>query len=510
MATTLLALYYGILGVLSLYGVHRLVLVAVYLRTRHLRTRQRRQGEPAELSGELPRVTVQLPLYNELYVARRLIDAVCRLDWPRDRLEIQVLDDSTDETVEVVAAAVAEHRAAGVAIEHLHRADRTGYKAGALAAGAARATGELFAVFDADFVPEPDFLRRVVPEFADPGVGMVQTRWEHLNRDHSLLTRVQAILLDGHFVVEHAARHFGGCFFNFNGTAGMWRRRAIEEAGGWQHDTLTEDLDLSYRAQLAGWRFVYLPEVTVPAELPVDVAGFESQQARWAQGAMQTGKKLLGRILAAPLPWKVKAEAAIHLTNTIAYPLMVALSVLLFPAMVLRRGGPLGELLAIDLPLFLAATASVLVFYAASQSGAGRRGWRPLLHVPALMATGIGLSASNARAVLAGLARPGGTFVRTPKHAIAAGERGAGWRRKRYRAARSRSVVLAGVLAGYLGACLVYAALDGMWSSLPFLWLFFQGYAFLFWLSTAPEREAAGAALARWARRRLSPRRARA
>jgi cellulose synthase/poly-beta-1,6-N-acetylglucosamine synthase-like glycosyltransferase len=504
LATAILAAYYGILGVLSLYGIHRLVLVAVFLRTRG------RSAAPAAGAADdrdLPRVTVQLPLYNELYVARRLIDAVCRLDWPRHRLEVQVLDDSDDETVEVVAAAVARQRAAGVAVEHVRRADRTGFKAGALAAGAARATGELFAVFDADFVPQPDFLRRVAPCFADPGVGMVQARWEHLNRDHSLLTRVQAILLDGHFVVEHTARHRGGCFFNFNGTAGVWRRRAIEDAGGWQHDTLTEDLDLSYRAQLAGWRFVYLPEVTVPAELPVDVAGFKSQQARWAQGAMQTGKKLLALILAAPLPWKVKLEAAIHLTNNLAYPLMVALSLLLFPAMVLRRGGPLGELLAIDLPLFLAATASVLVFYAASQSGAGRRGWRPLLQVPALMATGIGLSASNARAVLAGLARPGGTFVRTPKHAIAAGERGDGWRRKRYRAARGRSVLLEGLLAGYLGASVAVAAAHGMWASLPFLWLFFQGYAFLFWLSTAPEREAARAALGRWGRRRWAARR---
>jgi cellulose synthase/poly-beta-1,6-N-acetylglucosamine synthase-like glycosyltransferase len=501
--TTLLALYYGILGVLSLYGVHRLVLVAVYLRTR------RRPGPgPAPLAdADLPSVTVQLPLYNELYVARRLIDAVCRLDYPRHLLEIQVLDDSTDETVEVVAAAVAHHRAAGLRIEHLHRADRRGFKAGALAGGAERAEGELFAVFDADFVPAPDFLRRAVGHFADPGVGMVQARWEHLNRDDSLLTRVQAILLDGHFVVEHAARHASGCFFNFNGTAGVWRRRAIEEAGGWQHDTLTEDLDLSYRAQLAGWRFVYLPELTVPAELPVDVAGFKSQQARWAQGAMQTGKKLLGRILAAPLPWKVKAEAAIHLTNNLSYPLMVALSVLLFPAMVARRGSPLTTLLAIDLPLFLAATVSVLIFYAASQAGAGR-GARPLALLPVLMATGIGLSASNARAVLTGLARPGGTFVRTPKYALAAP--GESWRGKRYRAARGRSVVLEGALTAYLGASIAFAVADGMWASLPFLWLFFQGYGFVFWLSVKPERGAWRAAWRGWIGRRLAPWRARA
>ncbi|HEX6201405.1 MAG TPA: glycosyltransferase, partial [Thermoanaerobaculia bacterium] len=467
--------------------------------------RRRAHGAPPR-EADLPTVTVQLPLYNELYVARRLIDAVCRLDWPREKLEVQVLDDSTDETVEVAAAAVAHHRAQGVRVEHLRRADRTGFKAGALAAGAARAGGELVAVFDADFVPGPDFLRRVVPSFADPAVGMVQARWEHLNRDASLLTRVQATLLDGHFVVEHTARHRGGCFFNFNGTAGVWRRRAIEDAGGWQHDTLTEDLDLSYRAQLAGWRFVYLPEVTVPAELPVDVAGFKSQQARWAQGAMQTGRKLLGRILAAPLPWRVRAEAAVHLTNNVAYPLMVALSLLLFPAMVLRRGSAVPILLAVDLPLFLAATASVVAFYLAAQAGAGHGGWRALLHLPALMATGIGLSASNAGAVLTGLVRPGGTFVRTPKHALAAGERpsAAGWATRRYRSPRGRSVLLEGALAAYLALCIGLALAWGMWASLPFLWLFFQGYAFVFWLSVAPE----GLAWRRpggWRRRRRGP-----
>jgi cellulose synthase/poly-beta-1,6-N-acetylglucosamine synthase-like glycosyltransferase len=493
LATTVLALYYGILGVLSLYGVHRLVLVVVYLVSR--RRAAAAIASPGGGDGELPRVTVQLPLYNEMYVARRLIDAVCRLDYPAALLEVQVLDDSSDATREVVAAAVAHHRARGVRIEHLHRAHREGFKAGALAAGLERASGELIAVFDADFVPAPDFLRRIVPSFADPGVGMVQARWEHLNRDSSLLTRIQAILLDGHFVVEHAARHRGGCFFNFNGTAGVWRRRAIVEAGGWQHDTLTEDLDLSYRAQLAGWRFVYRPEVTAPAELPVDVHGFKGQQGRWAQGAVQTCRKLLPRLLAAPLPWRVKAEAVVHLTNNLAYPLMVALAVLLFPAMVLRRGGPLPSLLVLDLPLFLAATSSVLVFYAVAEAGAGRRVGRELLRLPALMAVGIGLSASNARAVLAGLRRPGGTFVRTPKYAVEGGA--AGWRDKLYRAPRSRTILVEGLLAAYLGGCLAGAVGQGMWVSLPFLWLFFQGYLYLFLLGVAPRgREVVSRALA--------------
>jgi glycosyltransferase involved in cell wall biosynthesis len=487
LAATVLALYYGILGVLSLYGVHRMVMVVLFLRGRRRGAAAVRGAAPPPPAGELPRVTVQLPLYNEMYVARRLIDAVCALDWPRDKLEVQVLDDSTDETVEVVAEAVARQRARGVDVHHLHRRDRRGFKAGALAAGTERANGELLAVFDADFVPRPDFLRRAVPHFADPEVGMVQARWEHLNRDYSLVTRVQAILLDGHFVVEHAARHTSGCFFNFNGTAGVWRREAIPAAGGWQHDTLTEDLDLSYRAQLAGWKFVYLPELTVPSELPVDVNGFKSQQFRWAKGSIQTARKLLGRILAAPLPWRVKLEAAIHLTNNVSYPLMVVLSLLLFPAMLLRRGGPVSGILLVDLPLFLAATVSVIVFYAVSQAGAGRRWWRDLKDLPPLMAMGVGLSVNQSRAVVSGWRRRGGVFERTPKYRIE--RRGEDWKGKRYRAGRSWAVVFEGLLAAWFTACFAWAVADGMWASLPFLWLFLQGYGFLFLLSLAPAAE---------------------
>ncbi len=498
--TALLALYYLILGVLALYGLHRLVLVSVWWRTR-------RQAPPAPPpptgSTEWPWVTVQLPLYNELYVAERLIEAVAALDYPRDRLEVQVLDDSTDETRRVVARAVERARERGLDVHHLHRADRAGYKAGALAAGLERARGDLVAVFDADFVPRPDFLRRTVPWFADPGLGMVQARWEHLNRSFSLLTRVQALLLDGHFRIEHAARNRGGCFFNFNGTAGVWRRRAIEDAGGWAADTLTEDLDLSYRAQLAGWRFLYLPEVGVPSELPLDANGFKSQQHRWARGSVQTGRKLLPRILRAPVPARVKLEAFVHLTNNLAYPLMVLLSLMVFPAMVLRRGGGLGEVLLVDLPLFLGATVSVLVFYGASQLAAGGAGARrEVRYLPVLMGVGIGLSISNARAALGGLVRRGGAFVRTPKYGIErgsgggsdgrGGSRGGGAgverRRSHYRAARSLTFLLEGLFALYFAAVTVLAVAWGMWLSVPFLALFLHGYGYMFVLSLVTAR----------------------
>ncbi len=481
-----LALYYSVLGILSLYGVHRLVLVALYYRARG--------GRPAAPPPPAvwPAVTVQLPLSNEMYVAERLLRAVARLDYPRELLEVQVLDDSTDETAGVVARMVNELGTAGLDVIHLRRVERTGYKAGALAAGLERARGELLAVFDADFVPPPDFLRRTVPHFADPAVGMVQARWGHLNRGYSQLTRVQAILLDGHFLVEHAAREGSGCFFNFNGTAGVWRREAILAAGGWEHDTLTEDLDLSYRAQLAGWKFVFLPEVEVPAELPVEVNAFKRQQFRWAKGSIQTARKLLARVLRAPLPWRVKLEALVHLSNNASYFLMVLLSLLLFPAMLLRRGEEVQKLVAIDLPLFAAATLSVLAFYMVGQvSGRRANALYALRHLPSLMALGIGLAVNNARAVVEGWRERGGVFERTPKYRIE-GE-GDTWARKRYRARRNSSALVEGIFALYFVLCLACAVALEMWLSLPFLYLFLQGYLAIFLLAVRSARAGSAA-----------------
>jgi cellulose synthase/poly-beta-1,6-N-acetylglucosamine synthase-like glycosyltransferase len=280
--TLTLVAYFFVLSILGIYGWHRYFIVYQYMKNR-----DRVPGPPPAI-GEWPVVTVQLPVYNEMYVVDRLIAAVCDLDYPLDRLQIQVLDDSTDETRDIVALAVRRYAARGFDISQVHRQDRTGYKAGALEAGLRTARGEFVAVFDADFVPQADFLRKTIPYFVDSQVGVVQARWGHLNQSYSLLTRVQAVMLDGHFVLEHGGRNRSGCFFNFNGTAGVWRRAAIADAGGWQHDTLTEDLDLSYRAQLRGWRFLFLPDLVTPAEVPVEMNAFKSQQHRWAKGSIQT------------------------------------------------------------------------------------------------------------------------------------------------------------------------------------------------------------------------------
>jgi len=457
----LLLPYAAILGALSVHGLHRLYLSAVYARVRA-------QAPQAGPPGALPLVTVQLPIFNERNVVERLVDAACRLDWPADRLEIQVLDDSTDDTTAVAEAVAASWRARGIEVRVLHRADRCGYKAGALAHGLSLARGEFIAVFDADFVPTPQFLRQVLPHFAE-GVGMVQARWGHLNEGQNLLTRLAAVMLDGHFVVEHTARNRSGRFFNFNGTAGVWRRACIEAAGGWQHDTLTEDLDLSYRAQLAGWRFVFLRDEVVPAELPADIRAFKLQQHRWAKGTMQTARKLLPQILRAPLPARVKLESLVHLASNLAWPLVLALA-LLMPLAVLARGqGELSRTLVLDLPVFLLSTGGFGLFYALAARDASPADWRGRLwRIPLAMALGIGMSINQTRAVVEGLFGKDLTFLRTPK----AGDR----------PVRSY-VVAAGIwpwaellMAAWMLIGIAACAAAGLWASLPFLTLFGVGF----------------------------------
>jgi len=467
---TILGLYFFVLSILAVYGWHRYYLVYLYTKNRDQVPRPAGEFDP------LPVVTVQLPVFNEMYVVDRLIGAVARLEYPRDRLEIQVLDDSTDETREIAEAAVRRLTARGLDVTYLHRTDRKGYKAGALADGLRVARGEFVAIFDADFLPTPDFLRQAIHHFTDPGVGMVQARWGHINQDYSLLTKVQAILLDGHFVLEHGGRNRAGCFFNFNGTAGMWRRTAIDDAGGWQGDTLTEDLDLSYRAQLKGWRFVFLPDVIAPAEVPVEMNAFKSQQFRWAKGSIQTCRKLLPALLAADLPFGVKAEAFFHLSANFNYPLMILLSVLMFPAMYVRYNMGWYEMLLIDVPFFVAATASVGYFYMVCQREA-YPDWRARLkYLPLLMSVGIGLSVNNTRAVLEAMVGRQSEFTRTPKYGIE--RNGDDWMGKRYRQLTAVQPLIELALGLYFTGAVLYALANGIYGSLPFLVLFQVGFLY--------------------------------
>lgn len=398
------------------YGLALLVLAALGLHRGLLAWHWWRSVPPVRPAppDRWPSVTVQLPVYNERLVADRLIAAAGRLDYPRDLLVVQVLDDSTDDTVAVVAAAVEALRAAGVRAEHRRRDHRIGFKAGALEAGLEASSSELIAVFDADFVPTEDFLRRAVPWFSDPGVGMVQGRWGHLNAGEGWLTRAQSILLDGHFAIEHAARHRSGRWFNFNGTAGVWRRTVIQAAGGWQHDTLTEDLDLSYRAQLAGWRFVYDDDLVVPAELPDTMAAFKAQQRRWATGSVQTARKLLGAIWRSSAPLATRLEATAHLGGNAAYPLIVVLCL----GLPLAALAPRLDAWWVGLGLIAAGTGPVVAFYAAAVWATDRSPAR-LASIPVALALGAGMSVNQTAAVLAGLRGPVGTFERTPKRGAA-------------------------------------------------------------------------------------------
>ncbi len=467
----ILGLYFLTLVILAVFGFHRYIMVYHYFRNKQHR------ALPAPRPESLPRVTVQLPLYNEMYVVDRLLESVTKIAYPRELLEIQVLDDSTDETVTIAEAAVEHYREQGFDIQYLHRDDRTGYKAGALDAGLKVAKGEFVLIFDADFLAPVDILEKTIGHFQDAGVGMVQVRWGHVNRAYSLLTQVQSVLLDGHFILEHGGRNRAGRFFNFNGTAGIWRRSVIDDAGGWQHDTLTEDLDLSYRAQMKGWRFVFVQDVVSPAEIPVEMNAFKSQQHRWAKGSIQTCKKLLPRILASDLPLPIKVEATFHLTANFAYPLMVLLSILMFPAMVIRYNMGWYEMMIVDVPLFLGATMSVCSFYLMSQREIFGESWRSRIkYLPAVLAVGIGLSVNNAKAVIEALLGMESEFTRTPKYAV----EGAGdeWKQKRYKGALN-FVPFAEVLLGfYFGVMAVYAISNEIYATLPFIFIFQFGFLY--------------------------------
>lgn len=468
----LLVPYFSILVILSVYGIHRYETIR-----RYRKYRANLLGAPNCLLNPLPRVTVQLPLFNERFVVERLLTEVCRLDYPRELLQIQVLDDSTDETHPYTERMCLQFQAAGHPIEYRHRTNRHGYKAGALQEGLETATGALIAIFDADFIPPPDFLLRTVHHFADPAVGVVQTRWTYLNKEFNILTQVEAMLLDGHFVLEHGARCGSGLFFNFNGTAGVLRRQMIDDAGGWQHETLTEDSDLSYRAQLKGWRFVYLPDIECPSELPVDTYGFQVQQARWAKGLTQVAMKLLPRILKADLPFRVKAEAFMHLTPNISYPLMLVVSMLMLPVMIVRFYMGVFQMVLLDFPLIVASFWSITAFYLYAQRVLfPKQWWKTIAFIPMLMGAGVALTVSNAKGVIEAFLGVQTSFARTAKYAIGGGQIKAPKPAAAYRRKSGWLPYIELAIGSYF-VYMVDFAIDTMnYLAIPFLMLFVCGY----------------------------------
>jgi cellulose synthase/poly-beta-1,6-N-acetylglucosamine synthase-like glycosyltransferase len=452
----LLAAYTALVAILSAHGAHRLYLASIYLKTRN--------RPPVSGPAQFCKVTVQLPLFNEAVVAARVVDAAASLDWPLDKLQLQILDDSTDATLIVAASAIERARARGLEVEVKHRTHRTGFKAGALAAAMGTATGELIAIFDADFIPDPGFLKRLVPYLTEPDIGMVQACWGHLNEETSTLTQAQGLLLDGHFVIEHTARNRGGVWFHFNGTAGIWRKSCIEAAGGWQQDTLTEDLDLSYRAQLAGWTFIYCLDEVAPAELPESLTALRSQQARWARGSVQVLKKLGWKLLTAPYPYKNRLEALAHLGANLAWPLglLVAL-VLPVVASIPEREGLAWFLL--DLPAFLLSTGANAIFYLVA-----RPKLAALPRVLLVLLLGIGLSIGQTIAVLQGLWGKSGSFVRTLK---------TGGKPRSFRFKLSPTVPLELLLSGWSGFGMLQAIGQQHYGVLPFLGLFAAGFGWV-------------------------------
>ena len=475
-------IYFALLITLACYGLHRYWMIYLYYKHR------KETPTPVGRLDPLPKVTVQLPLYNEMYVAERLIDAVAALDYPKDKLQVQVLDDSTDETTDIVNRKAAELRCKGFDVVSVRRLNRDGFKAEALQNGLRTATGDFIAIFDADFVPQPSFLLRTIDFFSDPKVGMVQTRWGHLNECDSLLTRLQSMFLDGHFLIEQTARARSGRFFNFNGTAGIWRRSCIEESGGWQHDTLAEDLDLSYRAQIKGWQFRFLPDVVTPAELPVEMNAFKTQQHRWAKGSIQTCKKMLPVLWRSHLPWKIKLEGTVHLTSNFGHLMLLVLCLLFHSSAAtstnqVTGGNPWMRLMLVDVPLFLAASVSISAFYFCAQKELHAQWWKRLLYVPLLISVGIGLSVNNARAVLEAIFNYRSDFVRTPKYGtFPLGNLGF---KREYLALRGL-VPYVELAFGVYFSCLLFQAVNrSQWSMIPFFLMFQIGFLYVGLMSLA-------------------------
>ncbi len=431
--------------------------------------------------ADWPRVTIQLPIFNERYVVERLIKSVCYLDYPRELLEIQVLDDSTDDTVEIAQSIVFEMQGQGFDIVYLHRRNRNGFKAGALRAGLHTAKGELLGIFDADFIPNPDFLKESIPYFMDPKVGMLQTRWGHINSDYSLLTRAQSIGIDGHFGVEQASRAWSGFFLNFNGTAGVWRKKTIEDAGGWQADTLTEDLDLSYRAQLRGWKLCYAPNVVCPAEVPVTINAFKSQQHRWAKGSIQTAKKNLGRLFRARVSLLVKIQAFLHLTHYMVHPMMLLVVLTSIPMLYSQWFFDQIAFPIMVFTLLCLATCGPSIMYMYSQRTLHSEWKQRIKFIPLLMCLGTGIAVNNTKAVLEAFLNIESSFIRTPKYGIRA--RGDRWREMTYSIPLSAVSWIEFFLGIYSLTGLILFLLFSKYLVSPFLLIYTLGFFYVFILS---------------------------
>lgn len=462
--------YFIALLILFVFGCHGFIMIYYYNKYKHVE-------HQTKSDSEKPLVTIQLPLYNELYVVERLIEKVCELDYPKDKIEIQVLDDSTDETVNITARMVDKKKAEGFDIQHIRRENRKGFKAGALKEGMKIAKGEFIAIFDADFIPHKEFLSKTLSYFYDDKIGMVQTRWEHLNGDYSILTKAQALALDGHFVIEQTVRNKAGFFINFNGTGGVWRKSCIEDAGNWHDDTLTEDLDLSYRAQLKGWRFVFMKDFTSPAELPSEINALKSQQFRWTKGAVETAKKILPLVWKAKIPLRIKLQSTFHLTNNLVFPFILLAAILNVPLVFIKNSGS-HELYFAILSLFVLAFVSSFLFYLYSQKDI-RADWRKkIVLFPLFMAGSMGFAVNNSRAVMEGLLSRKSEFVRTPKFKVETNKDS--WIGKKYTEKKiGMSVVVELVMAIY---CLVGIASSIYFleiAALPFQILFFTGFAFV-------------------------------
>ena len=475
MDNALIIFYIIALSFPFIFGSNGFVMIYYYFKYR-----KRQVARKGELKV-LPIVTIQLPVYNELYVVNRAIDAICALDYPKDKIELQVLDDSTDETTSIVAQKILEKSAQGFDIKHIRRANRQGYKAGALKHGLAEAKGEFIAIFDADFMPRPDFLMKTLPYFAEEKVGLVQTRWEHINADYSLLTRAQAIALDGHFVIEQQIRNKAGFFINFNGTAGIWRRSCVEDAGNWEADTLAEDLDLSYRAQLKGWQFVFMKEYTSPAELPADVNGLRSQQFRWTKGAIEASKKLLPKVWKSKLPLRVKLHSTLHLSASLVYPFVLMIGILQVPIVFIKHSGGYDTTFMM-MSGFIFAFFGSFMFYLYSQKDV-YKDWRRRIYLfPVFMAGSMGLSVNNTKAVIEGLMNKKSEFVRTPKYGVT-GKDGS-WADKKYSQRKVNWVSIAEfVLAIYCLFGIVMSIVDLEIAAIPFQLLYFTGFGSISYLS---------------------------